>query len=309
MKPLLLGICSFILVVVLHVGLFSSIPIATAQAGVPAVSLKTSASDGHPVSSVPKSAEDVVQVNLTVLSIDPIAGELKANLRFEPRGIYRGDIPVFLSQALVLRTNSVEQEFVEVPFEANEPISIPQVTFSIGQGEIDHYPFDKHTARVLIALTPTPANADVSPTLEPVPLVLNFVANVPGFDIAYQPAFNRTLKSTDENADVFVSIDVVMVRTIAIQVFAVVIMMMMWVLSTLALLVAIRTSRLKQPDFAILGWMSILMFAFPIIRNAQPGVPPVGTISDFFSLFWAEIIVTIALILLITRWLKTASAK
>jgi len=37
------------------------------------------------------------------------------------------------------------------------------------------------------------------------------------------------------------------------------------------------------------------LFAFPAVRNSQPGVPPVGTWGDFVSFFWAESMIALAL--------------
>jgi hypothetical protein len=37
-----------------------------------------------------------------------------------------------------------------------------------------------------------------------------------------------------------------------------------------------------------------LLFAFAIVRNAQPGTPPIGTYSDFISFFWAEVIIALS---------------
>lgn len=59
-------------------------------------------------------------------------------------------------------------------------------------------------------------------------------------------------------------------------------------------------------------WRSFeLGFAFPAIRNAVPGGPPIGALMDFLALFWAEVVVALSLTAVIATWLfrKTSAAK
>uniref|UniRef100_UPI001882A234 DUF4436 family protein n=1 Tax=Microcoleus sp. LEGE 07076 TaxID=915322 RepID=UPI001882A234 len=87
--------------------------------------------------------------------------------------------------------------------------------------------------------------------------------------------------------------------------FALVIIVIMWVLSIMALLLALKVMQSgKLPEVGMLSWTAVMLFAFPAIRNAQPGVPPVGTASDFLSFFWTEIIVVVALVIIGSCWLK-----
>jgi hypothetical protein len=46
-----------------------------------------------------------------------------------------------------------------------------------------------------------------------------------------------------------------------------------------------------------------MLFALPAVRNLQPGVPPLGGLSDFLSFFWAESLVAISLPILFFVWL------
>ena len=85
--------------------------------------------------------------------------------------------------------------------------------------------------------------------------------------------------------------------------FAVFIMAVMWALALAAVAVTINlvTRRRRfEPAFAPL--LATLLFAFPVVRNALPGIPPVGVLFDYAAFFWAESIVALALIALIAGW-------
>ncbi len=109
----------------------------------------------------------------------------------------------------------------------------------------------------------------------------------------------------EENSSIFIYIDVSATRSIPVKFFALVIIVIMWVLSIMALLLALKVMKSgKLPEVGMLSWTAVMLFAFPAIRNAQPGVPPVGTASDFLSFFWTEIIVVVALVIIGSCWLK-----
>jgi len=47
-----------------------------------------------------------------------------------------------------------------------------------------------------------------------------------------------------------------------------------------------------------------LIFGLPARRNRQPGVPPLGAISDYVSFIWAENIVAVSAIVIMGTWLR-----
>jgi hypothetical protein len=52
-----------------------------------------------------------------------------------------------------------------------------------------------------------------------------------------------------------------------------------------------------------------LLFAFAAVRNSQPGVPPIGTYSDFIAFFWAEVLIALCLLSIIFAWVLRPAAK
>jgi hypothetical protein len=91
--------------------------------------------------------------------------------------------------------------------------------------------------------------------------------------------------------------------------FAVFIMGVMWGLGLGALAVAVSlVARRRRFEAGFTGFLAILLFAFPTVRNGLPGIPPVGALLDYAAFFWAEALVALALIALITAWTVRALA-
>ena len=60
-----------------------------------------------------------------------------------------------------------------------------------------------------------------------------------------------------------------------------------------------------QPPFLSITWI----FGLPALRNAQPGVPPLGAISDYISFIWAENIAAFSAIIIMWTWLVRSRHK
>lgn len=240
----------------------------------------------------------LVEVKMTAIGVDPVKNEVEARLEFELKGIYKKG-PTYPAQDLLMTVNGANIEDSEITFKEGKPMIVPAIKFNLVEGRSNNYPFDRHIARVAISIDPLPSiGKKFAPfELNPVPLVFKFDADVPGFDISYKPMA--------ENSSIFIYIDVCTSRSVPVKFFAIVIIVIMWVLSIMALLLALKVMKSgKLPEVGMLSWTAVMLFAFPAIRNAQPGVPPVGTASDFMSFFWTEIIVVVALVIIGSCWLK-----
>ncbi|NJK67060.1 MAG: DUF4436 family protein [Microcoleus sp. SU_5_3] len=240
----------------------------------------------------------LVEVKMTVIGVDPVKNELETRLQFELKGIYKKG-PTYPAQDLLMTVNGANVEDSEITFKEGKPMIVPALKFNLVKGKINNYPFDRHIAKVAISIDPLPSiGKKFAPfELNPVPLVFKFNADVPGFDITYKPL--------EENSSIFIYIDVRTARSLPVKFFALTIIVIMWVLSIMALLLALKVMKSgKLPEVGMLSWTAVMLFAFPAIRNSQPGVPPVGTASDFLSFFWTEIIVVVALVIIGSCWLK-----
>ncbi len=84
----------------------------------------------------------------------------------------------------------------------------------------------------------------------------------------------------------------------------------MWALTSLTLIVAVGAIRSGDPvEGASIGFLGVLLIAFPAIRNSVPNAPPLGVLGDFASYFWCEITIGVTLVTLLTvQILRTRAA-
>jgi hypothetical protein len=302
LRSLLLSLCSFAIVLALSVG-FSQSPIGAQESPPPDASPSPAASSSptpRPTTSATPAAKpdaaapgDSVEAFMSVLTFDPIKGEVDARLEFIPRGSYRLNDTDFPAKNLLLTVNSVEKQGSQITFKKGKPMDASSVKFTTVKGDVNDYPFDRHTAEVFFSL-------ETAEGVE-VPLTLNFFGKLPGYDIDYNAA--------KDNAADLVNIDVNVVRSGTTKFFSIVVMATLWVLALLSFLVAVKVAQSgKLPEIGMLGWMAALLFASPAVRNTQPNVPPVGTISDTFSLLLTETLVVIGLLILGICWLRRYDA-
>jgi hypothetical protein len=237
---------------------------------------------------------------MMVLGFDPVKGEVEARLEFTPKGKYAQPDSSYLQENILLTTNNVEKQGSEITFRANRYMDAVVVRFTTVEGDVNSYPFDRYKSEMTMHLyTFTGSNdPDEAKDFQEVPIEFTSFANIPGFEMDIQPVAN-------ENTDEFVSMTFAIKRSGTVQFFSMVVMAIMWILSILAVLLAFRVWRSgKLPEIGMLGLMAALLFAFPSIRNAQPNVPPIGTLGDFLSFLWTESLVVLALLILGTCWLR-----
>jgi hypothetical protein len=237
---------------------------------------------------------DHLTVQASVLAVDPAKNEMSVRLQFEPQGALVAGDKFSLTRDLTLYVDcaSGSQERV---FKKGKPMSPTDVTIGLYDGFPTEYPFDTYEADLDVLVSSSTKQGDES--AESIPVVTELTTNVPGFRV--QPKVDP--KSLDGGA--FVSIDVA--RSATTVFFAVFVMIAMWLLAlsvlSWALAVLIRGRRIEATLF---GWVGAMLFAFPALRNAVPGAPPIGCMSDFVAFFWAEGIVMFSLVVLVYCYLS-----
>ena len=166
------------------------------------------------------------------------------------------------------------------PFEATVPL----------EGSTATYPFN-HLQVAIAALASTDGGVR---TGRPIPLQLHFTSKVSGYRVSSP--------STVREAGV-VQVTVHVNPSWATVAFVVFIMVVMWALGLAAVSVAVNLlARRRKFEGAFAAFLATLLFAFPTVRNNLPGIPPVGALFDYAAFFWAEALVALSLIALITGW-------
>ncbi len=60
----------------------------------------------------------------------------------------------------------------------------------------------------------------------------------------------------------------------------------------------------KRIEATIFSWLGAMLFAFPALRSAVPGAPPIGAAIDYFAFFWAETMVALCLLTILVTYIR-----
>jgi hypothetical protein len=236
-----------------------------------------------------KSEFDGIVVTTKLIAVDTTTASATMRVEPEPSGSFSEGPSNLrrLTKDVVLYTSTVSGQvahnyragsFMD-PFETQVPL----------EGDTSTYPF-QHLRTGIAALATTSGGVPSGN----VRIQLLFSSKVSGYRVAPNPA-------TREGTIVQILLDVK--PSWATVLFAVFIMAVMWLLALGAVSVAvnlIRRRRKFEGSFATL--LAALLFAFPTVRNNLPGIPPVGALFDYAAFFWAEALVALSLIALLTGW-------
>ncbi|MFF8870517.1 DUF4436 family protein [Streptomyces massasporeus] len=231
-------------------------------------------------------AVDRVDVQATVQSVDAAAGELVLRVRVSPRGSLgeeKGTAPV---ADLSLQTSVATLS--DLAFEAHERLAPQDVRVAITGGSISDYPFDTYDTDI-----------EFWAVLggEPVPVRMLFSNADTLFSVSVTPP------PSGQEAAVALKLS----RSGSLLTFAVFMMVAMWALASSVLLGAwYLTTRRQGLVWPALAWMAATLFALAAFRNTAPGTPPIGCVMDWFAFFWAEAVVALCLIVVVTFGIRTA---
>lgn len=153
------------------------------------------------------------------------------------------------------------------------------------------YPYDEHDAELeaYALATMPPAEEGQKPEEGLVPISMEMFGSVHGFKVL-------TEADTESAAD-FASVTMKIKRASTTLAWATFVMITLWLMALsvagVTFFVLITKRRL---EFASFTWIGAMLFAFVSFRSAAPGVPPIGSLFDVMSFFWAEIIVALSLV-------------
>jgi Domain of unknown function (DUF4436) len=246
---------------------------------------------------------DGVQIIWNIVSVDPSQHQMTVQLSFQPFGMY-ADSQGRLTMALSLAVGSLAGVAssagggVDRMFAANQDMSPTEATLALN-GEPDNYPLEHLTSEYTGSFT-TAAHQEV-PTITTMNLAVSgFTVDATKSTLVGSALHEVPSNSTQDH--VFLHIQ----PAFATVFFSLFIMALMWALALAAVAMAvILIHRDHAIGAVVLGFLAALLFAFPQIRvTALPGSPPIGSLIDYLSFFWAEAIVAMVLLFLSFIWLK-----
>ncbi|ORZ33153.1 hypothetical protein BCR44DRAFT_25200 [Catenaria anguillulae PL171] len=204
---------------------------------------------------------------------------------------------MFLSRDTILFVNGNQ---IRLP--ADIPPGEQRITVQHAGGNVNHYPFDKHTLRLgFYAMTADELQASVRAAASGTNLGRSPFVPL-GWTIASRSALSMSIENegTPQLADLGVNdVTLAIRRHGAHRWFAMTIVGLMWAMSLVALantvVVVFYRLDVNPTLFAV---NALLLAALPIIRNSMPRVPAYGTLTDTLGLYWNITLVSLSMIML-----------
>jgi hypothetical protein len=234
-----------------------------------------------------ENQSDRVDVDSRIISLDPLQEEAKLRLTFQPQGNLSNGFSCSKTLKLLSPGAVKANGLGETVFERGRMLTPVDLVYSM-EGQANDYPFDVHSAMIVLAINQTATEC-------PVPFVLWFRGSMPGFAISLQPV--------DGLPPEIRAVNLTVARSATVVNAALAGMVVMW---------AIGIGVVALIALMLTGWYNVrmpalfaaLLFGLFSLRNSLPGTPPIGTYSDFLAFLWVQGIVALGLIVAIVATLK-----
>lgn len=242
-----------------------------------------------------KAGENRIDVSGRIVSADVLKGDVVVRLEFTPHGSLASGDGATLARDLDLYVSSATGKNVH-EFKKGKRMSPVEAVVEIYEGEPMDYPFDAHTAELTFFFEPAAAKGGETGGNESIPVAVELRGSVAGLRIDTEYA--------KENAPDHTVIEINLQRATTAVFFSVFIMIAMWALTFGVIFLVFRVfAGHRKIEISMFSFLGALLFAFPALRNSQPGTPPIGTMSDFIAFFWAEVIIALSLLSVVICWL------
>jgi len=242
-----------------------------------------------------KTGENRIDVSGRIVTADVLKGDVMVRLEFVPKGSFLAADGVTLARDLELYVATATGKNVH-EFKKGKRMSPIEAVVEIYEGEPMDYPFDAHTAELSFFFEPAAAKGGEAGGNESIPAAVELRGSVAGLRIDTEYA--------KENAPDHPVVEINIQRATTAVFFSVFIMIAMWALAIGVICLVFRVfAGHRKIEISMFSFLGALLFAFPALRNSQPGTPPIGTLSDFLAFFWAEVIIALSLLSVVLRWL------
>ena len=264
------------------------------------------------VSDREHAGPDNIEVDIHVVSVDPVKGDVTARLNFEANGALAKD-EYSPAKDITLLVNSATGK-QEHKFEKGKRMNPIEITIPL-EGQASDYPFDSHDAELQVLVT-TPMKAQqpkaeaeddsgaqkgatqgrLLDSNEPVPVAVEFFGSIPGLKL-------QAAKGKDSEVG-YTAVEINISRSSTVVFFSVFVMILMLFLTAVVVCMMLRFwLGGRKVEVGAMSVYGAMLFAFPALRNSQPSVPPLGSYSDYVSFFWAEALVAVSLVIIAVLWL------
>ncbi|GAA2842440.1 DUF4436 family protein [Crossiella cryophila] len=227
-----------------------------------------------------------IDLGVVVQRVDAPARELVLQVLVSPHGAVRdGGDERAAAKDLVVDSSSVAA--VPLRFRAGERISAKELRVPLDDGVVSDFPFDRYRTQLYFEVTAGGTH---------VPTTMNYAD--------HDPFFLSRVTGGDA-ADGEVRADLLIKRSRSTFILAWFQVIVMWALALSVLAGALHIVRRRLGlVWPALGWMAATLFALVGFRNAAPGLPPIGSMIDYCAFFWAEAVITLALVMVVVKGIR-----
>lgn len=227
------------------------------------------------------------QINLymKVLVADFMNAGMKVTVRFLPTGDFTKKGPDILPNTLALpdgspnSINFIFGEYGNKTFVAGVPMPPVDLNLALVNGDTTDYPFDSYES--LLHMTA----GYVGDNSKKLPIGLIVDTSLQNYDVKPE------LTIVNGAIRIFFIAN----RALTTKLLALFLVILMWLLSLVALGIAIDVKLRNRPVAApLLAMFAGLIFALPALRNAAPQVPQIGVTIDILGFFWNMLISGVA---------------
>lgn len=241
------------------------------------------------VADTQKAGENRIDVTGRIVTADPLKGDIMVRLEFTPHGNLASGDGGALARDLELYVSSAAGKNLH-EFKKGKRMNPIEAVVEIYEGEPMDYPFDTHSAELSLGFQPAGGGT------ESIPVAVELRGSVAGLRIDTEYA----KENTPERAVIDINVE----RAATARFFSIFIMLAMWALVWGVVFLVFRVlAGHRKIEISMFSFLGALLFAFPALRNSQPGTPPIGTLSDFLAFFWAEVIIALSLLSVVICWL------
>jgi len=228
--------------------------------------------------------QHLLGIEVSFEDVDPIRGVVKINSQLTRSTAEQGNLTgVFLLLGSP----------VSVPLSENSLMMDKETSFAV-DGDVNRYPFDHYSAEI-------PFSATQGDVLKDGNQAKKIDYTIVAYGGMQNWRFQMQFEERNDLPIVMLAVDIS--RSPTTKGFSLFIVILMWMLSLAAVAVTFEVVvRQREASPPLLGMMVGLLFAMPAVRNTQPSVPPIGTLSDVVGLFFNMALVALSAICSMMSW-------
>jgi len=237
----------------------------------------------------PPHTPDYVSMLVRTRSVDLNAGSMDMRVIFIPNGKFLNADDELTEDLRFLATTStggVERVLPQGRFPSPADVTVELA------GTASDYPWDRHSGGLAIAISGPKVNG----RNQYVPVQVSFTGDIPGIDIGA-----KLKKETGENSN---ELALVVQRSPVTKVVVIFSMVILWLLTAIVLTMVIAELLGHKVEIVLFPFIAAILFSMVAFRNALPGSPPIGALSDYMAFFWGWLLSVLALLVLMIAWVR-----